>query len=122
MSRNSSGPHTSVRKRGVGRGKQSSPGARTGDDGAAARLRHVDEYSLGTMHPGDIILMAEAKTLRHAVESVFFALLACPVCGTLGLITAAQYFGNLPVTCASELCSCRFRIREQSRMSYLPVE
>ena len=97
MSRNSSGPQTLLRKRGVGRGKQSSPGARTGDEGAAARL-------------------------RHAVESVFFALLACPVCGTLGLITAAQYFGNLPVTCASDLCSCRFRIREQSRMSYLPVE
>ena len=88
----------------------------------AARLHHVDEFALGTMDPGDIILLAEAESLRSAVESIFFAILACPMCGTLGLITSSQYFGAEPVICGSKLCSCRFRIDNKTRLVYLPVD
>jgi len=86
-----------------------------------AQLHHLDEFALGTMHPGDIILLAEAESLRSAVESIFFAILACPKCGTLGLITSSQYFGAEPVICGSKLCSCRFRIDNKTRLVYLPV-
>ena len=85
------------------------------------RLHHLDEFALGTMDPGDIILLAEAESLRSAVESIFFAILACPRCGTLGLITSSQYFGAEPVICGSKLCSCRFRIDNKTRLVYLPV-
>jgi hypothetical protein len=73
------------------------------------------------MDPADIILLEEADSLRAAVESVFFAVLACPACGTLGLITLSQYLGTDPVICRSNRCSCRFRIDNKSRLIYLPV-
>lgn len=87
----------------------------------AACLHHVDELALGGMVPGDIVLLSEAESLRSAVESVFFALLACPVCGTLGLLTSPQYLGTEPVVCGSKNCSCRFRIDNQARVVYLPA-
>lgn len=84
-------------------------------------LRHVDEESLATLHPGDVIVLDDSNSLRSKVESVFFAVLACPSCGTLSLITSPQYFGTVPVICASNLCSCRFRIENQARLVYLPA-
>ena len=87
----------------------------------ATNLHHVDEIALAAMHPGDVILLAEAESLRAAMEAVFFAVLACPACGTLGCITAAQYRGATPVICGSDDCSCRFRIDSKTHFVYLPV-
>lgn len=84
-------------------------------------LHHVNEVALPAMDPGDIILLAEADSLRSAMEAVFYAVLACPACGTLGCITAAQYLGTAPVICGSDHCSCRFRIDSKSHFVYLPV-
>ena len=74
------------------------------------------------MAPGDIVLLSEAESLRSAVESVFFALLACPACGSLGLLTLPQYLGKEPVVCGAKECSCHFRIDGQRRVVYLPSE
>jgi hypothetical protein len=38
--------------------------------------------------------------------------LACPGCGTLGLITRRQIAGLLPVICGSEHCCVQFFIRD----------
>ena len=84
-------------------------------------LRHVEEAAIGSMAPGDVIFLGDAESLRFAVESIFFAVLACPACGTLGLITSAQFGGAVAVTCASSQCSCRFRIDDERRFVYLPV-
>jgi len=86
-----------------------------------AALRLVDESSLPTMAPGDILLLDDALSLRESVEPIFFAVLACPVCGTRGLITPAQYFGLVPVICGSKVCSGLFRIVDQDHLLYLPV-
>jgi hypothetical protein len=84
-------------------------------------LRHIQEEAMGSMVPGDVIFLGEAESLRSAVESIFFAVLACPACGALGLITSAQYGGLMPVTCGSSQCSCRFLINEKGRFVFLPV-
>lgn len=84
-------------------------------------LRHVEEDSLATMDPGDIIVFDDTASLKSQVESIFFAVLACPLCGILGLITSLQYFGAVPVMCGSDRCSCRFRIDDETRLVYLPV-
>jgi len=84
-------------------------------------LHHVGEDWLTSMQPADVITLEESETLRHSVDSVFFAVLACPQCGTLSLITSQQYFGIIPVICGSKFCSCRFRIEDQSLLVYLPV-
>lgn len=97
--------------------------ATAGRDGASPchSLRHVFDESASQLQPGEIIVLHESESLRSQVESDFFAVLACPQCGTLDLITPSQYFGAVPVICGSNLCSCSFRIRDESRLVYLPV-
>ena len=84
-------------------------------------LHQVEQESLLQMRPGDILLLDDAETLRSAVDVTFCAVLACPLCGTPGLITSPQYFGTTPVICCSELCSGRFRIDNESRLTCLPA-
>jgi hypothetical protein len=82
-------------------------------------LHHVDEDALSAMQPGDILMLDRVPSLRAQVESNFLAVLACPHCGQLSLITPSQYFGAIPVLCGSSACSCRLRIEDQSRFVYL---
>jgi len=84
-------------------------------------LHHVFDDSLAHLTAGDIIVLDESQTLRSQVERGFFAVLACPRCGTLNLITASQYFGAVPVMCGANICSCSFRILDESGIFYMPV-
>jgi len=43
----------------------------------------------------------------------FWAVLACPSCATLGLITRKQMAGLLPVICGSKHCSTQFFIHDE---------
>jgi hypothetical protein len=45
-------------------------------------------------------------------EDPYWAVLACPTCGTLGLITRKQVAGLLPVICGSGHCAAQFFIRD----------
>jgi hypothetical protein len=85
------------------------------------RLNIVTGDMLLEMNAGDGILLDESDTLRPAVESVFIAVLSCPCCGTLGMITNLQYCGMGPVNCAADDCSCRFQIVEKTRFAFLPA-
>lgn len=84
-------------------------------------VHHVDEDQIADMEPGDVIALDQAPTLRTRTACVFSAVISCPVCGQCGLLTAPQYFGVIPVICASDDCSCRFRIYDRSLLVYLPV-
>ncbi len=82
-------------------------------------LPRVDGNWLKSMRPGDMVVLPNLRSL-HSVRGLdFVAVLACPRCGTSGLITAAQCFGAISVTCASRFCSCRFRIDGQRSLVYL---
>ncbi len=86
-----------------------------------ATLNTVTEDSLLLMHAGDVIFLNESASLRPMVETAFYAILSCPGCNTPGLITMPQYYGIETVICGSDVCSCRFRIAEESRFEYLPA-
>jgi hypothetical protein len=86
-----------------------------------ASLHHVFHDSPNHLTPGDIIVLDNSQILRAQVESDFFAVLACPWCGILDLLTPAQYFGIASVICGSNSCSCSFRIEGESRIVYLPA-
>ena len=45
-------------------------------------------------------------------EHLYSARMACPDCGTLGLITRKQLAGLLPVICGSDHCSMQFFIND----------
>jgi len=73
------------------------------------------------MDPGDIILLEDTSDLRAQVDSGFYAILSCPQCGHLDLITQAQYAGAISVLCGRQACSCHFKIHEKNRLAYLPL-
>lgn len=103
------------------RSKQHSTPRRNPSGPALRDLHHVEDGSFLAMHHGDIFILDGMEDLAESIDPAFFAVLACPQCGTKGLITSSQYYGVTPVVCGSETCSCRFRIEDQSRLAYLPV-
>jgi hypothetical protein len=81
----------------------------------------VDEISISTMAPGDIFLIERLEAAGLNSEPAFYAILACPLCGNQGLISAAQYFGCTPIICAARACPGFFRIVDGGHLVYLPV-
>lgn len=84
-------------------------------------LCHVDESSISAMVPGDIFLIEKLKSAGLSTEPAFHAILACPLCGSQGLVSAAQYFGFETVICSARACSGLFKIIDGERLVYLPV-
>jgi hypothetical protein len=81
----------------------------------------VDESSISAMARGDIFLIDELEAAGPNSEAAFHAILSCPLCGSQVLISAAQYFGFVPVICGARACSGFFRIIDDGRFVYLPV-
>ena len=76
--------------------------------------------SLTDMAPGDIIFLDDFAYLRESFAPNFVAVLACPLCGSPGLITSAQYSGGGPIICTSRTCSGLFRIVDETQIVALP--
>jgi len=84
-------------------------------------LSRVDESSVSAMAPGDVFLLDEIGAVSPYSEPAFHAILACPLCGGQVLISTAQYLGFTPILCASRTCPGFFRIVDDGRFVYLPV-
>ena len=84
-------------------------------------LSRVDESSVSAMAPGDVFLIDEMGPAGWYSEPAFHAILACPLCGSQVLISTAQYFGLAPIICAARTCPGFFRIIDDGRFVYLPV-
>ncbi|MGH9396445.1 MAG: hypothetical protein ACRD18_06290 [Terriglobia bacterium] len=87
----------------------------------AAMLHYVFEESMEMMARGDIILLDGTESLRELVDTAFFAILACPFCGKLDLVTQSQYSGTETVICGYDNCACHFRINGRQEIDYLPA-
>lgn len=77
-----------------------------------AELNVLNEWIPEEMHPGTLFLLENAGEMGDA-DDPYWAVLACPSCGTLGLITRRQLSGLLPVICGSDSCSAQFFLRDQ---------
>jgi hypothetical protein len=76
-----------------------------------AVLDILSEWIPEQMHPGTIFVLENAGQIGEK-EDPYWAVLSCPHCGTLGLITRKQIAGLLPVICGSGKCSAQFFIRD----------
>mgnify|MGYP001556928305 FL=1 len=76
-----------------------------------AELDILSEWIPEQMHPGTIFVLENAGQIGEK-EDPYSAVLSCPHCGTLGLITRKQIAGLLPVICGSGKCSAQFFIRD----------
>ena len=77
-----------------------------------AQLNIVTEWLPEQMEPGSIFVLENAGEVGDQ-DDPYWAVLACPECGTLGLITRRQMRGLIPVICGSNLCSAQFVIEDE---------
>ena len=74
-------------------------------------LNVLIEWIPEQMSPGTLFVLENAGEVGEP-EDPYFAVLACPSCGVLGLITRRQIAGLIPVICGSDQCSAQFFIRD----------
>lgn len=75
-----------------------------------AEISLLNEWIPEQMGPGTLFILENAGEMGES-EDPYWAVLACPDCGTLGLITRKQIAGLVPVICGSDDCSAQFFIR-----------
>jgi hypothetical protein len=77
-----------------------------------AELNIVTEWLPEQMEPGTIFVLENAGEVGDQ-EDPYWAVLSCPECGTLGLITRRQMRGVVPVICGSSTCPAQFVIIDE---------
>ena len=79
----------------------------------------MNEWIPEQMQPGTMFVLENAGEIGEK-EDPYWAVLACPSCGTLGLITRKQIAGILPVICGSDKCSAQFFLKEDEILPRKP--
>ena len=74
-------------------------------------LNVLSEWIPEQMGPGTLFVLENAGEVGEK-EDTYWAVLSCPNCATLGLITRKQIAGLLPVICGSDKCSAQFFIND----------
>jgi hypothetical protein len=76
-----------------------------------AEIDVLNEWIPEQMGPGAMFVLENAGEVGEA-DDPYWAVLACPDCGTLGLITRRQIAGLIPIICGSDKCSAQFFLNE----------
>jgi hypothetical protein len=84
-----------------------------------AELNILMEWMPDEMEPGSLFILENAGEMGDH-DDPYWAVLACPECGTLGLITRNQVWGLLPVICGSPTCPAQFTISNEQVISRRP--
>ena len=78
-----------------------------------AELNLLEVWIPEQMQPGTLFLLEQAGELGKP-ENPFWAVLACPSCGSLGLITRQQFSGLEAMICGSDQCSAEYFLEGQT--------
>lgn len=78
-----------------------------------SELNLLEEWIPEQMQPGTLFLLEQAGDLGKP-ENPYWAVLACPTCGSLGLITRQQCAGLETMICGSETCSAEYYLNEKN--------
>jgi hypothetical protein len=86
-----------------------------GDEEASmvAELNLLEVWIPEQMQPGTLFLLEQAGELGKA-DNPYWAVLACPSCGSLGLITKQQCAGLEAMICGSSECSAEYFLEDQT--------
>ena len=66
-------------------------------------LDFLNEWIPEQMAPGTLFILENAGEVGEK-DDPYWAVLSCPSCGTLGLVTRKQVAGLLAVICGSDRC------------------
>jgi hypothetical protein len=75
----------------------------------SADLHFLEEWIPERMDPGTVFVLENQAKLGQA-QNPFVAVMACPQCGTLGLITRRQLLGGETMICGGDVCSAEYRL------------
>jgi hypothetical protein len=72
-------------------------------------LQLLEEWIPDSMDPGTVFVLQNQTNLGQAREP-FVAVISCPRCGEMELITRRQLLGGEAMICCSENCSAEYRL------------
>jgi hypothetical protein len=85
-----------------------------------AELDFLNEWIPEQMVPGTLFVLENAGQVGEK-DDPYWAVLSCPSCGTLGLVTRKQVAGLLAVICGSDQCSAQFFINDSEIVPRKPI-
>src|SRR6201998_1337227 len=74
-----------------------------------ADLQFLEEWIPERMDPGTVFVLQNQSKLGHA-QNPYVAVLSCPRCGTMGLITRRQLCAGDTMICGGEACSAEYKL------------
>ncbi len=72
-------------------------------------LQFLEEWIPEKMDPGTVFLLENQSKLGHA-QNPYIAVMSCPRCGTMGLITRRQLCEKETMICGGDSCSAEYRL------------
>ena len=76
-------------------------------------LQFLEEWIPERMDPGTVFVLENQSKLGHA-QNPYVAVMSCPRCGTMGLITRRQLCAGDTMICGGEACSAEYRLEGES--------
>jgi hypothetical protein len=77
------------------------------------QVEHLGEWIPARMDPGTIFFLENPNRLRGE-KGAFIAVMSCPRCGTIGLITEKQLYGGEAMICGGTVCSAEYRLEAEN--------
>jgi hypothetical protein len=74
-----------------------------------ADLQFLEEWIPEKMDPGTVFVLENQNKLGQA-QNPYVAVMSCPRCGTLGLITQRQLYAGETMICGGDVCSAEYRL------------
>ena len=75
----------------------------------SADLQFLEEWIPEKMDPGTVFVLENQAKLGQA-QNPYVAVMSCPRCGTIGLITRRQLCNGEAMICGGDLCSAEYRM------------
>ena len=85
-----------------------------------ADLQFLEQWIPERMDPGTVFMLENQSKLGNA-QNPYVAVMSCPRCGTLGLITRRQLVGMEPMICGGEVCSAEYQL-DGENICYRPPQ
>jgi len=70
-------------------------------------LQFLEEWIPDKMDPGTVFLLENQAKLGHS-QNPYVAVMSCPRCGTIGLITRRQLCDKETMICGGDSCSAEY--------------
>jgi hypothetical protein len=72
-------------------------------------LQYLEEWIPERMDPGTVFVLENQTKLGNA-QNPYVAVMSCPRCGTMGLITRRQLCAGETMICGGDKCSAEYRL------------